>query len=137
MIQDVHSHTYYSNCGRDDPELVVHTAIKGGVQMLGISDHNYGIGPRKQQYFTEMTALQEKFARNEETLEMLEIIRQSLYLDTEYLYNHSLGQTCYMVRDMVATKKFDVASHLAKQEKKILTAIEKTVETMLEMQTNS
>lgn len=86
-------------------------------------------------YFS--TCLQEKFARNEETLEMLEIIRQSLYLDTEYLYNHSLGQTCYMVRDMVATKKFDVASHLAKQEKKILTAIEKTVETMLEMQTNS
>ena len=32
-----------------------------------------------------------------------------------------------MVREMVATKKFDVASHMAKKEKSILKAIEKTV----------
>ncbi len=82
-------------------------------------------------YFS--TCLQEKFARNEETLEMLEIIRQSLYLDTEYLYNHSLGQTCYMVRDMVNSKKYDVASHMAKKEKSILSAIEKTVAALEEI----
>lgn len=62
LIQDLHSHTYYSRCGRDDPELVVRTAINGGVQMLGISDHNYGIGDRKQQYFEEMTSLRDRFA---------------------------------------------------------------------------
>ncbi len=73
------------------------------------------------------TCLQEKYARNEETLEMLEIIRDSLYLDSEYLYRNSLGNTCYMARDMVNSKKFDVSSHMAKQEKKIMSTIEKTI----------
>ena len=44
MIQDLHSHTYYSFCGRDMPEKVVEAAIAGGIELLGITDHNYGIG---------------------------------------------------------------------------------------------
>ena len=81
-------------------------------------------------YFS--TCLQEKYARNEETLEMLEIIRDSLYLDSEYLYRTPLGNTCYMARDMVKSKKFDVASHMAKVEKSILTTIDKTIAAMEE-----
>lgn len=76
-------------------------------------------------YFS--TCLQEKYARNEETMEMLEIIRDSLYLDSEYMYCDSLGRTSYMVRDMVNGKKYDVASHMAKKEKQILKTIEKTI----------
>lgn len=44
MIQDLHSHTYYSFCGSDTPEEVVETAIAGGIELLGITDHSYGIG---------------------------------------------------------------------------------------------
>lgn len=44
MIQDLHSHTYYSFCGADRPEEVVEAAIAGGIELFGISDHNYGIG---------------------------------------------------------------------------------------------
>ena len=44
MIQDLHSHTYYSFCGKDAPEKVVEAAIAGGIELLGITDHNYGIG---------------------------------------------------------------------------------------------
>lgn len=43
MIQDLHSHTYYSFCGADNPEDVVAGAIDGGIELLGICDHNYGI----------------------------------------------------------------------------------------------
>ena len=43
MIQDLHSHTYYSFCGKDAPTVVIETAIAGGIEMLGISDHSYGI----------------------------------------------------------------------------------------------
>lgn len=51
MIQDLHSHTYYSFCGKDSPETVVEAAIAGGIEMLGICDHNYGIGfGRKDAY---------------------------------------------------------------------------------------
>ncbi len=44
MIQDLHSHTYYSFCGNDSPEKVVEAAVAGNIEMLGITDHNYGIG---------------------------------------------------------------------------------------------
>lgn len=44
MIQDLHSHTYYSFCGKDSPEDVVNAAIDGGIELFGICDHNYGIG---------------------------------------------------------------------------------------------
>ena len=44
MIQDLHSHTYYSFCGKDSPETVVEAAIAGGIELFGICDHNYGIG---------------------------------------------------------------------------------------------
>lgn len=44
MIQDIHSHTYYSFCGKDSPEAIVEAAIAGGIELFGICDHNYGIG---------------------------------------------------------------------------------------------
>lgn len=81
MIQDLHSHTYYSFCGKDTPEELIEAAIAGGVEMLGICDHNYGIAfARKEfyksefdisntnyeltliRYFDHMTLLKEKYA---------------------------------------------------------------------------
>ena len=44
MIQDLHSHTYYSFCGRDNPEDIVKAAIDGGIELFGITDHAHGAG---------------------------------------------------------------------------------------------
>jgi len=44
MIQDLHSHTYYSFCGADKPEAIVEAAIEGGITLFGISDHAHGVG---------------------------------------------------------------------------------------------
>ena len=44
MIQDLHSHTYYSFCGKDKPEAIIEAAIAGGIEMFGISDHAHGVG---------------------------------------------------------------------------------------------
>lgn len=44
MIQDLHAHTYYSFDSADSVETVIETAIYSGVGLLGISDHNYGVG---------------------------------------------------------------------------------------------
>ena len=49
MIQDLHSHTYYSFCGADTPEAVVETAIAGGIELLGITDHSHGVGMGRRQ----------------------------------------------------------------------------------------
>lgn len=43
MIQDLHSHTYYSYCGKDSPEAVIKNAIANGIELMGISDHYYGV----------------------------------------------------------------------------------------------
>jgi len=58
MFQDLHAHTYFSACGADEPELLVEKAIESGLDILGITDHNYGIGDRKPLYFNLLTELQ-------------------------------------------------------------------------------
>ena len=56
MIQDLHSHTYYSFCGSDSPEQVVEAAIAGGIEVLGITDHNYGIGYARTDVFASTSS---------------------------------------------------------------------------------
>lgn len=64
MIQDLHSHTYYSFCGKDTPEEVVEAAIAGGIELLGINDHNHGIGnARKDVFFSKAEDLKEDYER--------------------------------------------------------------------------
>lgn len=60
-VIDLHSHTYYSHCSQDEPNNVVETAIINGVNVLGINDHNGGIGKRKVAYLQEMRALLQKY----------------------------------------------------------------------------
>ena len=38
-ITDIHSHTYFSACGADKHEDTIEAAIKGGIEVFGISDH--------------------------------------------------------------------------------------------------
>lgn len=92
MIQDIHSHTYYSFCGKDTPQAIVEAAIAGGVELFGICDHNYGIGygrlnlftldiPEKskdlertlQRYFDHMSLIKEKYADQIEIKRGIEI----------------------------------------------------------------
>ncbi len=65
---DIHAHTYYSFCGRDEPQKVVDTAVTNGIRLFGICDHNYGIGRRKAAYLAEMRALAEQ---NKDRLRLL------------------------------------------------------------------
>ncbi len=90
MIQDLHSHTYYSFCGRDDPEKVVSAAIEGGIELLGITDHSHGIGACRpdvfrtvelsdsyyhalRRYFDHMTLIKEKYADRITVLRGIEV----------------------------------------------------------------
>ena len=61
-VFDIHSHTYYSNCGRDNPKDLIETAIHNGISVLGICDHNYGIGDRKEQYLQEIRGFAKTYA---------------------------------------------------------------------------
>lgn len=61
-VFDLHSHTLFSDCGRDKPEQLIAAAVSNGIKMLGISDHNYGIGERKQKYRDKIKDLSQKFS---------------------------------------------------------------------------
>lgn len=92
MIQDLHAHTCYSFDCNDKPERVIETAILNGVTMLGISDHNHGVGlVRKEacynqgtnlntdygqtleRYYEHMCQLKEKYAKKIKILCGIEI----------------------------------------------------------------
>lgn len=81
------------------------------------------------------TCLQTKVARNEDTIEMLGIIRDGCCLDVEYLYKSVLGYPNEVIRTLVVVNKNNnVASWYASNEKKIQETIEKTIQTLEEMQ---
>ena len=61
-VMDIHSHTFYSACGRDPHEAVIEAAIAGGVELFGICDHNYGVGPHLAAYRADIRRMQEKYA---------------------------------------------------------------------------
>lgn len=73
MITDLHSHTFYSNCGRDDPEALILRMIEQGVQVLGITDHNYGIGGRGEEYRKTIRSLAAKYSSKIKVLCGIEI----------------------------------------------------------------
>lgn len=92
MIQDLHAHTYYSFCSKDRPETVVETALAGGIEQLGICDHNYGVGCARAdfcwnmgtrldadygdtlvRYFDHMNYIREKYAKKIKILCGIEI----------------------------------------------------------------
>lgn len=101
MIQDLHSHTYYSFCGKDKPEAIVEAAITGGIQLFGITDHAHGVGHGRKEvykaatdgvtfseydralprYFDHINLLKEKYADQITILRGIEVNTQSDYLN--------------------------------------------------------
>ena len=92
MYQDLHSHTYYSFCGKDAPEAIVEAAIAGGIELFGITDHNHGIGYARhsvlcatggmgldnyertlRRYFDHINLIKEKYASRIKILRGIEI----------------------------------------------------------------
>lgn len=92
MIQDLHSHTYYSFCGKDSPETIVEAAIQGGIELFGITDHNYGIGNARtdvfhaqsveilqdyqrtlKRYFDHLNLIKDKYANQIQILRGIEV----------------------------------------------------------------
>ena len=92
MIQDLHAHTNYSFDSPDEPKKVIETAIAGGITMLGICDHNYGVGLARRElcynrgtdlsvdydrtlrhYYEHITLLKEKYEKKIKIMRGIEI----------------------------------------------------------------
>ncbi len=87
-IMDIHSHTYYSRCGRDQFEEIIEAAIAGGVELFGISDHNYGVGDRIEEYRAKQMEMREKYKDQIRVLCGLEIctLKDEVHVDFAYPY---------------------------------------------------
>ncbi len=66
MIQDLHSHTYYSMDATGSPEELVEAAVSGGIDVIGITDHNYWVGYGRPDFLTmpDAGAYNSSYGRN-------------------------------------------------------------------------
>ncbi|MBO5060405.1 MAG: PHP domain-containing protein [Clostridia bacterium] len=60
-IIDLHNHTNFSYDGHDSAYEVVENAARNGVDIIGITDHQFSIGDRIGEYIAEMERLKEKY----------------------------------------------------------------------------
>lgn len=90
IISDIHSHTYYSACGKDAPDTVIETAIKGGIEVFGICDHHYGIGERINEYKDELFDCRKRFKDDIKLLVGIEIATVPFHPFTKYEYTKDL-----------------------------------------------
>ena len=119
---DIHSHSYYSGCGRDDPHVMIEAAIAGGITHFGISDHNYGVGERKAEYIAELKALREEYKDRITLLLGIEIStlpgktppEDEKYSELDYCLIEETDHDNSVVEDIVEYgKKFDCPAGIA------------------------
>lgn len=72
-IIDLHNHTIFSYDGRNTPEEIIENALANGVEKVGITDHQFSIGERFEEYIEKITELKEKYSSKIEVLLGLEI----------------------------------------------------------------
>lgn len=54
MIMDLHNHTIFSYDGKNTPEEIIENAIAHGVDVIGITDHQFSIGCRIGEYLSRL-----------------------------------------------------------------------------------
>ena len=75
-------------------------------------------------------AMKVKYARDETTSKMLDIIRDGAYLNFASIYNESIGGPWFVMRDLMSTRSNKFASWYDKKESQISTALDKLIEQM-------
>ena len=73
------------------------------------------------------TLLKEKFARDEVTAQVFDLIKEGVYFDFVLLHSSSLSDIGHMVRDVISAKSSDFASAYAKKAKVVNKMLEKLI----------
>ena len=75
-------------------------------------------------------AMKVKYARDETSSKMLDIIREGAYLNFASIYNESLGSPWHVLRELLNAKNKNFASWYDKNSPKIQKAIDKLIDKM-------
>jgi hypothetical protein len=73
------------------------------------------------------TALKVKYARDDISSQMIDIIHDSLWTDFTYIYSPALSDIGTIFRALMGAKSFDLASQYATKEKSVQTGLDKIV----------
>ena len=77
-------------------------------------------------------ALKNRYSRDQETAEMMDLIQDSALINFEQLYNESIGNPWFVLRQLMSAKDSNYASYWAKNSKVINKMLEKAVEKIQE-----
>lgn len=72
-IIDLHNHTTFSYDGSNTPEEIIENAIAHGIDVIGITDHQFSINGRLEEYYRYIRRCQEKYKNKIKVLCGLEI----------------------------------------------------------------
>lgn len=80
------------------------------------------------------TCMQEKISRNEKTMEMMQLLLDTSYVNTEGLFSKMFGDSLLSFRSMLYAKNSNVASWYEKNKPVFEKEIAKTVEALQKIQ---
>lgn len=78
-------------------------------------------------------ALKYRYSRDAETAEMVDLIKDSIYINFECLYNESIGNPWFVMRTLMTAKNNNFASYWAAQKKMIGKLLGKAVDRIREL----
>lgn len=73
FTMDLHNHTIFSYDGTNTPEEIIENAIIHGVDLIGITDHQFSVGGDLSEYKSRLGECQKKYAGKIKILKGLEI----------------------------------------------------------------
>ena len=73
-------------------------------------------------------ALKHRYSRDVQTAEMVDLIKDNIYINFECLYNESIGNPWFVMRNLMTNKNSNFASYWASQRKIIGKQLEKAVD---------
>ena len=77
-------------------------------------------------------ALKSRYSRDQQTAEMMDLIEQSVLINFESLYNESIGNPWFVLRNLMPQKKNNFSSYWATNSKLIKAKLKKAVEKIQE-----
>lgn len=78
------------------------------------------------------TALKGRYTRDEESKAMMDLIKNSVFVSFEMIYNNLMGNPCYTLRNMLGVKNRDFMSYWEKRETAIDEAFDKVIEKLID-----
>ena len=78
------------------------------------------------------TALKGRYTRDEESKEMMDLIKKSVYISFEMIYNSYIGNPCYVLRNLMSTESSDFASWWGKRNELIPEEFNKVIDMIID-----